>query len=153
MAKKAVSKPSTKSKQSTAKKSSTASGKVQEKKSSNNGLEPDDEENEIVSKVSKGTSKKEESKSEGKPSTKDSGKVKKKPNRKTKVNADELGDPADTFESMKDIITTMEENVRKFVDEEVKSAGKRVRMGAQQIKKLAGKLRKEVMETIKSRKG
>lgn len=63
-----------------------------------------------------------------------------------------LGDPLKTFESIKDQMKLMEEDIRKFVDEGVKAAGRRTRGAAQSIRKLCMQLRKEVQAQVNSEK-
>lgn len=55
-----------------------------------------------------------------------------------------LGDPMKTFESIKDQVKVMEDDVRKFVDEGVKAAGRRARGAAQSVRKLCMVFRKEI---------
>jgi phosphate uptake regulator len=52
----------------------------------------------------------------------------------------------DTFEQMKNLITSMQADVDKTFENGNKAAAKRVRKGAQEIKNLCGELRKEALE-------
>lgn len=64
-----------------------------------------------------------------------------------------VGDPMEIFEQIKTQIPVIEEELRKFIDEEVKASARRARVAAQDVRKGAGALRKAIMEVVKSRKG
>lgn len=59
-----------------------------------------------------------------------------------------LGDPMKTFQSIQDTVKVMEEDLRKFVDEDVKAAARRARQGAQAVRKAAQQLRKEIQAKV-----
>jgi len=56
-------------------------------------------------------------------------------------------------EEMKSIATSMDEDVRKFTDEEVAAAGRRVRAAAQSLRKICQQFRKDVIALVKANKG
>lgn len=56
-------------------------------------------------------------------------------------------------EKMKALVTEMEVDVRKLVDEGVKAAARRVRGNAQEIKKICQQMRKDTMTVVKAIKG
>lgn len=64
----------------------------------------------------------------------------------------QLGDPMKSFTMMKDSMIVLEDELRKFIDEEVKASARRSRVAAQDIKKAAANLRKEVQAVVASRK-
>lgn len=61
------------------------------------------------------------------------------------------GSPEKTFYAIKDIVVLMEEDAEKFLVDGVKSAGRRLRVNAQSIRKLCQAFRKEIMEEVKGR--
>lgn len=57
-----------------------------------------------------------------------------------------------TYDQVKENVEKMETELRKFVDEQVKASAKRARSHAQEIRKLCGQLRKDIMEVVKQRR-
>ena len=55
-----------------------------------------------------------------------------------------------TFEEILQVIKNMEEDREKWFEKYQKAAGKRIRKNAMELKKLAGKLRKEISEEVNS---
>lgn len=79
------------------------------------------------------------------------------PAKKAKAEKEKKGpkigtDPAKTYQAIKDIIVLMDEDIEKFLVDEVKSAGRRLRVNAMNIKKLTGVLRKEIQNLVAARK-
>ena len=64
-----------------------------------------------------------------------------------------LGDPMKTFNTMKDCMTILDDELRKFLDEEVKASARRSRVAAQDIRKAAAVIRKEIQAVLISRRG
>lgn len=58
-----------------------------------------------------------------------------------------------SHEAMKSLVDGMEEDVRKFTDEGVAAAARRIRGQAQELKKLCGQFRKDVIALVKQNKG
>lgn len=61
---------------------------------------------------------------------------------------EKLGDPTKTYVTIKDLVAAMEPDMTSLMDNQVKAAGRRVRGYAQQIRKSAALLRKEVQAVV-----
>lgn len=70
---------------------------------------------------------------------------KKKPDNST-------GDPNETYNTMKEIFTVMDADMDKFLINETKAAGRKIRKGAQSLRKLAADLRKQIQYVATQRK-
>ena len=63
-----------------------------------------------------------------------------------------LGDPAKSYQAIKDLVILLDTDTEKFLVEEVRSAGRRSRGHLQQISKLCKQMRKEIQELSNKRK-